>query len=212
MTCRRDQDRDQPVGLRRDPSSLQVRPPIGVESRLSKSLSRHRWYCFEVPLCQPGLQRIIVSDGELVGATSLRRVDLVADLDTLSRHTCRDALSDFAEPAPTGNWVVSSGLFVDRRLPGRIGARRWRRQARRIGPVAAALYCRRFGLTGYVAAVAMSAFDDHAPAVGPAAYAQQVGAGAIEDPILSAHLGAGARVVAVVESTAPPLAVVRWRR
>ncbi len=212
MTCRRRQGRDRRFGVRRNPASLQVRPPIGVEARLSESLSRRRWYRFQAPICPPGLRRVAVSDSELVGATSLRRVQLLADLGRISGSTTADALSDIVQPSPTGQWCVSSGLFADRRLPNRIGERRWRRQARRIGPVFAALYCRRFGLTGYLAAVTMSHFGDFAPAVGPAAYAQQVRAGAIEDPVLGAHLGAGARTIAVIESSSPPLAVVRWRQ
>lgn len=199
--------------------SWRRRPEVRLRAdspSLREATSPHRnraWQIEELRLAPPTARRLIEIDGEIGGVVSTARAgpNRFPGSVAVEKLGAQEVLGAIT-PRADGDWLVKSGLWIDARLAGRYDLRSRRHLAHRAGPLWAALMAARFGLRGYLAAVALRRACDFAPALSTSAFVQQVEAGAIDEPLLRAHLLYGARVVAIFEDLSFPAAIVRWRR
>lgn len=189
-----------------------MRPPLGAERRLATRMSRSRWRLREARLAAPRIGRIVVVDEQIAGATATTRARLPAWAAPPVDHSSASRVLAELDVDPDGDWLIKTGLFLDGRLDPTDSSDRSGRILHRAGPGVAALRVRRLDLSGYLVAVPLVGQPSMAPALGPLAYLQQLRAGSVDEPVAAIHLRAGARPVAVLAETSPPVALLRWRR
>ena len=196
-----------------NPGVIRLRRTDGFPKKVLAGLRDRRWQMGEVKLARPSHRRFIVYDNEVIGTLCTTHKNLGAPfcLSDGIEHLGSAGLLARMEPAADADWLIKTGLWLDPRRSGRLGPQALERLLHRTGPLAGAVQAARFGLKGYLAAVVLCRADDFRPALSTAAYVQQVKAGAIDEPLLKAHLRYGARPVAVVDDATVPLCVVRWQ-
>lgn len=193
------------------PHRIALRAPTAAEERLVDRRLRGRWTVVEARLASRQTTRLVVVDDEIIGATSMVRGHYDGpEAKGLESMTAAEFLSRVERRPGQGRWAIGAGLCLDPRLGRRYGSESLRHFLFRAGPLHHALFATRHGLDGYLSAVVLSGIEDFSLALTPSAYVQQVQAGAIDEPMLSAHLHYGARPVAVVDTDPFPLVGLRW--
>ncbi len=175
--------------------AFRLRCPIGVEQTLIEEYLRARWQLIEEELAGDDLRRIVEADGELAGALAMARGSVEKSPPYLRSHS-------------EGRWVLKTGTHLDPRLQRRYEPAKYEQLMDLVGPVFGIVTSRRLNLCGYAAVVILSRHPEFSPALGPAAFVQQVEAGAIDEPLLSAHLRYGAQVVALSSASKGAMAIV----
>lgn len=196
----------------RRPGRVRLRRGSDAAWGAIQTASPKRWSMGEARLAPSSRSRLLALDCEIVGSVSTARAILDRSFEIGLEELGPTELLDSLRPCPGGDWLLKAGLWFDRRLPLRCRPKTWRHIIHRAGPLVGALLADRYDLQGYFAAIFLSRAGEFAPTLTTRAFIQQVAAGAIDEPLLSAHLRYGARPVAFVDTEPQPIAIVRWKR
>ena len=167
----------------------QQRPWRPLESTLARPhTTRHllglidqRWFAWR------GIAHISYSAPSSIGYPSMAHPAIEANIDV------------------QGAWALSTGLLVATSPPP-FPSDPWSC----LGPHCLARHVRRFGLKGYLTALCLPNYPAVANIYSPPAYLQQIIAGAIEHPLATAYLRAGAEVLGHCPADDAPIMILRW--
>ena len=196
--------------IRSRSNNLRIRPGSRADERLADAMIRDRWTCYECQLVEPTVRDQAIVDDELVG-TTMHAVGRLQTQNPEPGATSRQLAATDLVADDGGTRIISAGLWLDPRLEPRLPRRSFEKLVARTGPVSAAIAARQKGLDGYLVAVAARHLPEYRPALDLPGYLQQVDAGSIADPALTAHLRYGAHPIGVIDNERP-IVVLRWDR
>lgn len=200
-----DDQNHRPLRWRRT-ATLTIRDATTSEKTLLSSSRTSHWKHYRYPLIDADEKSLIFYDEELVGSVEMSGDPQGWAAAGLSPGDL-DIPSAYAD-VPLG---YAAGLAIDIRIQRQLSQAAYLDILRRCGPSWSELYVRRFGLSGYLALIALPGSESDRLPMSPRAYLQQVQARSIVDPLLTVYLEAGAQVLNVINPSTDPAVLLGWR-